>query len=760
MKIKFISGLILLLSAGFCGFAARIERVYHIGEPVFSQQDNYTVISFDGTQLLGEPGKATLPFFPVKLLLPPGEVAVSIDITFEQPVKLGGQYDLLPRQEARPISQGESGEWLKDEDFYNSTRQYPARLKYQVETQFYNGSGIALSAFTPVRYVPARKEVMYYQLVRVIIETAPDPNLDAHSRNFFPSGSKAENLEMLVQNPENIADYYPGREFRTNDYDYLIITPNQYVNEFDTLATFYKPRGIITKVTSTEYISSNFVGADLQVKIRNYIIDEYQDNGIDYVLIGGDANLVPYRGFYCYVLSGGGYWDYGIPSDLYYSALDGNWNTDGDGMWAEPDEDDLYPEVAIGRMTFSDTAELHNMLHKTMLYQANPVEGEFTRPLLAGEYLYTPPITWGSDYLKLLVGYRTDNGYSTHGIPPGQPRDTLYDEVANWTKDTLRAHINAGRPWLHHVGHANYTYTMKMYNSDITNANFAGANGINHNYSIVYTHGCNCGGYDQSDCIAEKMVGIDNFAVAFVGNSRYGWFNQGTTDGPSQHLHREFMDALYYDSLYHIGMAHLRSKSETAPFVEVSGEFEPGATRWCFYDNYVLGDPMMAMWTEEPYTPQVTYPSLIPIGADSMVVHVNNLQGACRNFTCSIYYNDSLYSTAATNSAGNAVIIFQDGLAEGPLSLIVSGYNILPQTYPVHVSDYWLGYSSDWNKGANWYTGSVPDNSTYVIIPADPAGPYFPVTNTGTGRQCAGISIEPGADFILKNGETFSIGDN
>ncbi len=25
--------------------------------------------------MLGEPGKATLPFYPVKLLLPPGEIA-------------------------------------------------------------------------------------------------------------------------------------------------------------------------------------------------------------------------------------------------------------------------------------------------------------------------------------------------------------------------------------------------------------------------------------------------------------------------------------------------------------------------------------------------------------------------------------------------------------------------------------------------------------------------------------------------------------
>jgi hypothetical protein len=301
---------------------------------------------------------------------------------------------------------------------------------------------------------------------------------------------------------------------------------------------------------------------------------------------------------------------------------------------------------------------------------------------------------------------------------------------------------------------------MKLNNSDITNANFSQANGVTHNYTIVYTHGCMCGGFDQSDCIAEKMVGIDNFAVAFVGNSRYGWFNQGTTDGPSQHLHREFIDALYHDSLYHLGMAHMMSKTATAPFVEMSGEFEPGATRWCFYDNNVLGDPVMAMWTEEPYDLQVSYPELIPIGAESVSVHVNGPFGSCEGFACSIYYNDTLFGTSLTNAAGEAVILLGENPGERPLSLIVSGYNVLPHYYTIHVSDYWLGYSEDWNKGSNWYSGTVPDSNTNIIIPANPDGSHYPVINTGNERNCAAIVVEPGAHFILNTGETFSIGDN
>jgi hypothetical protein len=743
----------------FAGLAGTVVKTYEFSHPVVERSGIYSIITFEGTHLLGEAGKATLPFYPVKLLLPPGETANSISIRYEKPVSISGEFYLLPRQEPKPISKGTGSEWLADQDFYSSSDLYPELFDPGVETHFYNGCGIAVSAFTPVRYEPASRKVTYYQSVTITVETSADPEAAQHQSNFYPSQKKADHLASLIQNPPEISRYYSGRDYRTDGYDYLIITSGQYVSEFDTLAAFYRPRGIETRIASTEYISTDTNGADLQEKIRNYIIHEYQENGIDYVLIGGDIEIVPYRGFYCYVISGPGYEDYSIPADLYYSALDGNWNTDGDGLWAEPDEDDLYPEVAVGRMSFSDTTELHNMLHKTMRFQDNPVEGELTRPLLAGEHLWGPPDeTWGSDYLKLLVGLRHNNGYTTRGIPVNHPRDTLYDRYAYWSKATLIAHINSGRPWVHHSGHASAAYVMKLSSSDITNANFSQANGIDHNYTIVYTHGCICGAFDVSDCIGEMMVGIDNFAAAFIGNSRYGWFNQGTTDGPSQHLHREFTDAVYRDSLYHVGMAHLQSKSETAPFVDLTGEFEPGATRWCFYDNNVMGDPMMACWTEEPGTLAAQFPDMIPVGATDIPVQLSGPPGSYRNFTCSAYRNDTLFGTATTNSAGAVLVPLSGDLTEGQVSLIVSGYNIIPHVFDIHVCNYWLGWTPDWSNPYNWFTGNIPDSSSYIIIPANPAGMRFPLINSGADRQCRAIKIEPGALFNIEDGETFSVG--
>ena len=666
----------------------------------------------------------------------------------------------MPRQQMRPVSEGESGIWLEDQDFYQSFEAYPLTYSPSISTHFMNGSGIALSAFIPVRYVPATGQVSYYSTVTVTVRTGPDPDAGQRKARFYPSPGNMSRLAGHVQNPEGIALYLTGRELRTSGYDYLVVTKNQYINDLDTLIRFYKPRGILTKTTATEYIDTAMTGIDLQEKIRNYIIQEYEDHGIGYVLIGGDAEVVPYRGFYCYVESGSGYSDSNIPADLYYSALDGTWNDDGDELWGEPGEEDLFPEVAIGRLTFSTSAELQRMLHKSFSYQGNPVLGELTHPLLAGEHLWSDPLTWGSDYMRLLVGLRTDHGYTTQGIPPSQPIDSLYDSYQSWSKADLMNKINSGKPWVHHCGHASYTYVMKLGNSDITNTNFAGANGITHNFTIVYTHGCNCGGFDQTDCIGEKMIGIDNFAVAFIGNSRFGWFVEGTTDGPSQHLHREFMDAIYGDSLYRLGMAVMQSKIETAPFVDLPDEYEPGATRWCFYDNNLLGDPMLAAWTEEPWEISAQYPRLIPINASSMTVQLTGPFGPCKDFSCSLYRNDTLFGAAFSDPDGMAVIPVDHSLAEGPIALVISGYNILPHYFGVNVSDYWLGNTADWNDPVNWFTGAVPDSSTYLIIPSAPAGTKYPLTNSGPARVCHSILVEPGAVFIIQPGDVMHISND
>jgi hypothetical protein len=407
-----------------------------------------------------------------------------------------------------------------------------------------------------------------------------------------------------------MAEAYPVKTPLKSAYQFLIITDNDFANSFQSLIDLYQGDGLTSQVVTTQTIGSSSTGEDLQEKIRNFIIQEYQSNGIEFVLLGGDAELVPYRGFYCQVQSSGVYEDSNIPSDLYYSSLDGTWNSNGNNLWGEPGEDDLLPDIAVARFPFNTETELQHMIHKSVSYQSNPVEGDLQQPLMAAEHLYDNPMTFGGDYLDLLIDEQTANGYYTHGIPSAENTivklyDTLVSPPNNiyyWDVQTFLNEINMGKSFIHHVGHANETYVARLNFWDITNQNFSQVNGIDHNYTLMYSHGCLCGAFDVSDCIAEKMMTIENFLVGGAFNSRYGWFNEGQTEGPSAHIHREFVSALYNDTTAYkrIGETHMISKINTAPWVTAPGQWEPGALRWCFYACNVFGDPAMEIYTDEP----------------------------------------------------------------------------------------------------------------------------------------------------------------
>jgi hypothetical protein len=471
---------------------------------------------------------------------------------------------------------------------------------------------ITICTFTPVKYNPAKKTLTYFSKITLRIQTHADTESKASIRHLSASENILNRVKSFAMNPE-MMERYPQREAPSTNYGYLVISPAGFKNEFQPLITMYAGMGMAVRVVTTDSISLTMPGIDLQEKIRNFIINQRQNHNIEYVLLAGNPPLIPFRGFYCYVQSGGTpYTDSNIPADLYYSGLDGNYDANGNHIYGEiADNPDLLPEIAVARFTVNDTAELRNMIHKTVSYQTNPVPGEFTRPLLVGEYLYNDPVTFGSDYMDLLIDDHNDNGYFTHGIPSNTNQiGTLYDTLISpplnlwqWNAATLLSRINQGNSFIHHLGHANTTYMMRLNMGSITNANFSQVNGIIHNYQMLYTQGCYDGAFDAyGGCIAAKAVSIDNFLAAGIFNSRYGWFNQGTTDGPSQHLEREFASAIYTDTLpeKHLGAAHLISKIKTAPWISLPGEFEPGAQRWCHYCCNVFGDPAMEIRTEEP----------------------------------------------------------------------------------------------------------------------------------------------------------------
>lgn len=656
-------------------FAQTVEKSYTFEAPTITNIEGYEQIQMRGCMQSALAGQPSLPWQSVSLLLPEGQEAESIEVELHDFRAIGTNVNLFPYQPSRLTNDFSSKTLVKDEHLYASKAIYPVKNHGIVTTQYKNGYAFAFSAFTPVQYIPATGEVMVAQSATVRIHTKA-AKAD-HSDMLWATPEVRNSVKRLAQNPEMI-DSYNAKGRYVNAYDVLIITSSEYVNAYSEYCEYYNSIGLRNRIALLSDIYSAMTGTDNQDKIRNYIIQEYQDNGIQMVVLGGDVDIVPYRGFFCQVQSSSLYESNNIPADLYYCGLDGTWNEDCDEQYGEPGEDDLLPEIGMSRMSFNNTTDLANMIHKTLMYQQNPVLGEFHKVILAGEHLYDNPTSNGSDYLELLIGTHDDNGYTTVGYPVDYDFTKLYEEQGNWSGTLLRQAINAGTSYVHHDGHANEGYVAGWYG--ISNDDFSGANGIDHNYTFFHTQGCDCGAFDAS-CILERMVKIQNFAVAVIGNSRYGWFNEGQTEGPGAHLEREMTDAQWNDRIGLLGNAISEGKCMTAPWVTAPGQFEEGALRWNFYDMNVLGDGACNVWLDEPFTAFVDAPNQVVLGTQSINVTVTDENGyGLKNYRCLLTMNGEAIALGFTDENGVAEIAFEGGLQNvGTITMYVTGVNSWPQ---------------------------------------------------------------------------------
>ena len=654
--------------------AQTIEQTYHFSQPVVSERDGYQQIGLQGCLPLGQVGEPTLPWQSVSLILPQGLEAVSINVEFSDFVELDGTFNLYPYQQPRPVSSEEEIPFAKKESLYRSGDIYPTQSFSEVNTQYLNGVAFALGGFTPMQYVPATGKVSYAQTVKVSIETTM--SRDDHSRKLWLTPENEASIKRLAQN-DNVLSTYTVRGRAIGGYDMLVITSEEWIPRFGEYLNLYNDKGIRTRIVSLEEIYASMEGVDEPEQIRNYIIQEYENNGISMVSLGGDVSIVPFRFLYCWAQEG---YEDDLPSDMYYACLDGTLNDDGDDRWGEVGEDDLLPELGIGRLPFNNETQFENIMHKTFSYLQTPVLGEFTSPILGAEHLGDG--YYGSDDMERLIGVNHDYDYTTIGYPEDYNFKRYYATPrVNWSAGEFKKVICTGGQYVHHVGHANSDYVAGWDGSTITNEYFSGNDGVNHNYMIFHSHGCICGNFPAS-CILEKMVTVETGFVVTTGNSRYGWYVPWG-DGMAAHIHREFVDAYCNDHIASIGMALREAKIATAPWVTMFGE-DNGCMRWNIYCLNVLGDGALAPWFEEPFTPNVVYEQGLKTGATATTVNVNQYGTPLSDFCVSLFDGETLLARDITDGNGNATLSFETPLdVIGDMRLIVTGQSAWPQILEV-----------------------------------------------------------------------------
>jgi len=653
--------------------ATTTTHTYYFGQPRVELQNGVTAVVVDGAVTTGRVGAPLLPNAPIELLLTPGEEAVSISYEAAVPVLLGDGYQISHRMQPYPLSLGDRAKPTpRDEVIYTTDAPYPAELAADLQTQFMKGHGIAYGVVYPVTYNPVTGELFYYPWVKVTVESESTQRAsEAYINMLNRSEETQQRLEGMVQNPEVSAIYGPELPTDPEGFDLLVITTTQFAPLYQDYINFKIRSGYLTAVETVSDIYANYPGQDNQEKIRNCIIDYYANHGITFVFICGDDEQVPCRPLYC----NASYTD-NLPGDLYYSGLDGNWNNDGDNQWGEPGEEDYIGEVFVGRSCADTQAEIANFVNKATMYQTTPVVEDLETGLMTGEDLGWT--IWAWEYKEEIRVGSSNWGYTTVGFPPNFFVGTLYETPGNyWSAIAdLLPLLNMGPNLVNHLGHADYGYVMQFYNSDINDQNFTN-DGVNANFFNAYSQGCMCGGFDQStDCILETFTTIAHGAVSFIGNSRYGWGDLSTTNGPSQHFDRQYFDAIFGEDITRIGWANQDSKEENIWLI-------PGdnTIRWCYYELNVFGDPTMDIWTAEPGTFFPTYSSVALLGSQTFQV-----SGLTEGAMVTICQDGVMLGRAEANAAGTAIVTFDNPLQTlGMLDITATQHNMLPYEGEIQV---------------------------------------------------------------------------
>jgi len=556
---------------------------------VFSKNNSFAVeYKFDFAEVDGQwviedtflqeiPGEPLIPYYPAQILLPQDTEVKHIQVKHSKPILEKGieiPWGQPPCTFSdTPVTVG------RNEKTYNSNKWYPKDTYEVVSTESFRGFQILNINLYPLQYKPKSQTVKFYPKLYVYVQ------VDKGAKNELYRGLKCdkEAVRAMVDNPEVTETYEEVTPVlplgSTKTYEYIIITNSGLQSAFQPLADHKACYVNGTNIYTVSWIASEYSdkGEDNPERIRNFIKDMYRDYGTNYVLLGGDTGVVPYRGFY---VSTCGYTDSDMAADMYYAHLDGNWNDDGDSRYGEPGEEDWYAEIAVGRAPVDNSTEAEAFVDKVISYELayKPDQNQHKRVCF-----HQSRIQSGNSPDSRCLAWNCDDW-----IPSGYTIDYLFEENGTVTKTKWKDAWAAEPIVVVHIGHGNTSVyyinyeiggTVSWYNSDVSSL-------TNIFFPWTTSVACICGQFEASDCLAEVYVKDDCGAIGAIYNDNYGWYSTLNACQYSGEFCEMEIRACWSDGYDKLGDLLNRSRYYMASSASSNSTY-----RWCYYERNLIGDP-------------------------------------------------------------------------------------------------------------------------------------------------------------------------
>jgi hypothetical protein len=630
-----------LFTAHFSEADLKIERHYLAGT-------DYDLVRMEDTELTRMPGNPCLPVTVMHVYVPRGKEITRIRVESVRQTQVAGEYLLLPGQQEVPYSSDIMPEPVgPDAAVYAMTEQYPASPVELSGTGSVAGRKLSGIRLFPIQYVPAEGKLVLNSEITFAVEFG-----DEDDEPLRPLETQAvrklrnQVVEAMVENSGDLEYDFPpqgGTLDPAAATEYLILCHEDHADEYQALKEWKTRKGIPAAIVTVQDVYASYPGRDDAEKLRNCIKDYYLDQSTVWVVLTLSAPRAAIRGCYCSV---GSTSDSGIPCDLYFADMDGDWNDDDDSRWGETGDDvDLYPDVYVGRLPGNIASQLLPGIEKILTYEG----------------FYQLPTDYQLDMLFLAeyADAQTDGGIAknmidTESVPARfDPITKLYESSGNLNKTSAMNALNSGMAFVNHDGHGNTQVLAIGPGALYTDDMLALTNGPR--YSVFYTVACLPGNFGNvMGCFARGFLASAEGGGFFVGNSRYGWYWPGNPGyGTGELYDREFFKSLFVRDKTHLGIVHADAKVQRIPY---SGS--NNTDRWTQFTCNLFGDPETPVWKDTPLDLAASHPESLMLGEHLISVDVSAGGSPLEDARVCLWMGDDIYMVDETDAGGTAEFQF------------------------------------------------------------------------------------------------------
>ena len=499
---KIIASLLVLLLLGMANILTPESNEYSI-----IKNGEYCNINVENLPYIYKEGYPVLPYKYETYVFPSGTEIKEVIVKEKNVEKI----KLKEKIEPAPAPYPKKFE-IKEGEVYSRDEFYPSSwYEYEVHAGINNGERVIfLSIYLyPFRYNALRNEIL-------------------HSKDF--------DLKIDYRIKENKAS--------ASLYDFLIISPDEWLSEIEVLKQHKESKGIKTIAVGLNEIYNSPAsrkGRDDAEKVKYFIKNAIEEWGIKYVMLVGDGKNFPYR--LSYIPSEE--YETSFPSDLYFADIYfpngsfSSWDTNNNDKFGEykyqgnTDLVDLAPDVYIGRVACSSADDVTNIVNKIINYENSAPEFQdwFRNIIVCGGDTFTPDDgdksgVYEGEYLNSVVLDKMDDFNEIK----------LWASLGNLDASSITSYINSGAGFVDFSGHGNKlewaTHPPLDGSKWIEYRNAHVLQTTNkEKLPVVIINACSCGRFDSGDCFAWKFLdhtnggGIASLASSGIGYGTFGTYS-------------------------------------------------------------------------------------------------------------------------------------------------------------------------------------------------------------------------------------------